>query len=862
MQISKAIPRCILAAVWMVCLLGRGAMAADEIFPVTYVQQGPTIDGKMDDPCWQKAKEVGNFTSIEAGNPKASSQTFVRGVYDQQKLYLFFRCMQAKVKPVPKRSRDAAIWFDDCVELFLSPHISTTLMQTRPPDDQHFHLIVNSAGDQFDELGSGGPASWDGQWEAKTAITPDGWQAEIAIPFASLYFENFETRKNPPELTLWRVQFGRSTAEDGAHSSLFPTRGLFKLHSGYGDLVFVSNPNDPSIRWKLDDLHRVRPRTKKIEHALDQMQKAEDPQMLRMVQARRQDLSALQRDFDALRATAYPPAAQKAIMARLDRLEKGVLEIQARAVMQKAQRLGDKAAIGAHPPIRDDLRVFPDSVPALESIGRPVAATVCPEEYEAASFVIWNEQPLSDLLVHVSPLKGDGGELPAGAVDLRWVKCWYQADDSDLAPVGRMLIPELLLKNPQMVTVDRVQEKNILLDGYNGDPTARGYRDDSTELLPIKHVDAKNSTQVWLTIRVPAGTKAGVYKGEITARSGDETVATLPIEVRVLDFTLARSMLENNWYAQTMWGSMDENRALTEMRNLIAHGVDYVGLFELRDNLPRVLQLMKRAGMATDKVYIQPHRDSAISLDGTTPQSAAEMARLWKEAAQSAGTGTNEVYLYLIDEARDEVLKAEKPLAEAIRQQGVKTWVACYSNYFDIGGEFIDLANIAHGPVAPELVKKIHAAGKRVFCYANPQGGVERPEIYRRNYGLLLWQADYDGSFDWSWYWQFGPDVNPNGWDDFNHPVYRDHMMVYATKNGVVDTIQWEGWREGVDDTRYVATLIREIAAARQHGKTQAADAAEAYLKKLKAGGPEVLQDLDVVRSRIIEQIQACRAAQ
>jgi len=104
--------------------------------------------------------------------------------------------------------------------------------------------------------------------------------------------------------------------------------------------------------------------------------------------------------------------------------------------------------------------------------------------------------------------------------------------------------------------------------------------------------------------------------------------------------------------------------------------------------------------------------------------------------------------------------------------------------------------------------------------------------------------------------------VNPNGWDDFNHPVYRDHMMVYATKNGVVDTIQWEGWREGVDDTRYVATLIREIAAARQHGKTQAADAAEAYLKKLKAGGPESLQDLDMVRSQIIEQIQACRAAQ
>ena len=39
---------------------------------------------------------------------------------------------------------------------------------------------------------------------------------------------------------------------------------------------------------------------------------------------------------------------------------------------------------------------------------------------------------------------------------------------------------------------------------------------------------------------------------------------------------------------------------------------------------------------------------------------------------------------------------------------------------------------------------------------------------------------------------------------------YRDHVFAYPTSNGVIDTIQWEGWREGVDDTRYVATLIKK----------------------------------------------------
>ena len=33
-------------------------------------------------------------------------------------------------------------------------------------------------------------------------------------------------------------------------------------------------------------------------------------------------------------------------------------------------------------------------------------------------------------------------------------------------------------------------------------------------------------------------------------------------------------------------------------------------------------------------------------------------------------------------------------------------------------------------------------------------------------------------------------------------------MFTYPTSDGVIDTVQWEGFREGVDDTRYLATLL------------------------------------------------------
>ena len=60
---------------------------------------------------------------------------------------------------------------------------------------------------------------------------------------------------------------------------------------------------------------------------------------------------------------------------------------------------------------------------------------------------------------------------------------------------------------------------------------------------------------------------------------------------------------------------------------------------------------------------------------------------------------------------------------------------------------------------------------------------------------------------DYAYQHQFGPSI----WNDFDDVAdhYRDHVFAYPTTDGVIDTVQWEGWREGVDDTRYVASLIK-----------------------------------------------------
>lgn len=136
----------------------------------------------------------------------------------------------------------------------------------------------------------------------------------------------------------------------------------------------------------------------------------------------------------------------------------------------------------------------------------------------------------------------------------------------------------------------------------------------------------------------------------------------------------------------------------------------------------------------------------------------------------------------------------------------------------------------------------------RYLATLTPKCGVEEPETYRRNYGLLLWQKDYDGAMDWAYQGGFG-----SIWNDFDNPNWRDHVFAYPTIDGVIDTIQWEGWREGVNDIRYLTTLLDLIEEAKVNGKDTSY--AESWLNDLKSSDL-TQENLDVVCSEMIDHIR------
>ena len=121
--------------------------------------------------------------------------------------------------------------------------------------------------------------------------------------------------------------------------------------------------------------------------------------------------------------------------------------------------------------------------------------------------------------------------------------------------------------------------------------------------------------------------------------------------------------------------------------------------------------------------------------------------------------------------------------------------------------------------------------------------GAETPETYRRNYGLPLFAAGYDGAMDYAY--QAGYN---NAWNDFDSTtgIYREHVFAYPTTNGVIDTIEWEGYREAVDDMRYLSTLI-------SLDRSRTKEEIRTWLSSVLASN----QDLSVVREIVIQQILA-----
>lgn len=508
-------------------------------------------------------------------------------------------------------------------------------------------------------------------------------------------------------------------------------------------------------------------------------------------------------------------------------------------------------------------------------ISNEISLIACPGEYEPGSFVVSALSDINSLMIEPTDLKSKDGVIPIENLDIKIVKCWYQAGSAwsnvNQDKTKKELVPELLLNDDSLVKVDYQKQENYLKlalpegekyiwisNPKNTEGVGRLSLEeypvkDSPALLPV-NIPAKTNQQFWVTVRVPEKAEPGIYTGKLNLKTSDKTIGELNLRLKIFPFKLSAPYYTSSLFYRgkldpTGKGSIsselkNEKQFRKEQENMFSHGVTNPTVYQPFDEklLGEVLRIRNEVGMDKQSLYYL--NEDWQNMEGRIP---IDMVEKTIEFVKSFGI--SEIFFYGQDEAAGEGLKSQRDLWMAIRQAGGKILASGYrGEHFSLVGDIQDVFVCAFYPSREEAAKW-HSAGHKIWCYANPQAGVENPEVYRRNYGLLLWKYNYDGAGTYGYHHSFG-----NIWNDFDDPSYRDHNFTYPTVDGVIDTIAWEGYREGVDDVRYLTTLIQAIEKVKETGSAKAkkvAAEAEKYLETLDVES----RDLDTVRVEIIGYI-------
>ncbi len=222
-------PKWIFVNVVVLLTLLAGVLCAHDPGSAKYVVEAyrlepgvppPKIDGKLDDPAWQKAKPVSGFIQLVPDRAKpATDDTAFYIAYDPHHLYVAFRCYDAEPDKVVNRivRRGGNIYDSDVISFFMDPHHDhrTGYKFATTPGG------VQSDAYRFDDIRS--DSSWRGIWWLETGIDEQGWVAEFKIPFANFRFpdkseqvwgfdvERVHRRKD--EVTVWKqmTQAGATT---------------------------------------------------------------------------------------------------------------------------------------------------------------------------------------------------------------------------------------------------------------------------------------------------------------------------------------------------------------------------------------------------------------------------------------------------------------------------------------------------------------------------------------------------------------------------------------------------------------------------------------------------------------------------
>jgi hypothetical protein len=163
--------------------------------------QSPVIDGVVADAAWFSAPPIEGFIQFQPHHGQPSRQRTIAYVgYTRDTLFVAFVCLDPEPDRIAsaRTRRDSDLKKDDAV---------VVMLDTFDDDRTCTAFATNSIGTQWDfrvsNNGRTSDDSWDASWISAATQIPDGWSAELAIPFSSIRFLAGEN-------ITWGLNLGRS----------------------------------------------------------------------------------------------------------------------------------------------------------------------------------------------------------------------------------------------------------------------------------------------------------------------------------------------------------------------------------------------------------------------------------------------------------------------------------------------------------------------------------------------------------------------------------------------------------------------------------------------------------------------------
>ena len=220
----------------------------------TRASAAPTIDGVLDDACWQSAVPMTRFLVNNTDTP-ATHASAVMLTYDNWALYIGVRCEEPDVssivtRPLPRDHGD--VFRTDCIEIMIDPERSK---------NEYYHIGVNASGSISDRActqgGYIGDWTWDAQIDVASAIGEDFWACELAIPFYCLGITDKVG-------DTWGINVCREKKKPAEESSI-AEQGAFNIATRFAELTGIQ-ADLSAYRYEIAP---VRTSTRIAEGALD-----------------------------------------------------------------------------------------------------------------------------------------------------------------------------------------------------------------------------------------------------------------------------------------------------------------------------------------------------------------------------------------------------------------------------------------------------------------------------------------------------------------------------------------------------------------------------------------------------------------